>query len=419
MKILLPTDGSLFSKRAIEYLTYLDTLRDSGSVVYLLNIQKKLPIPTKKNISKEIIDEIYETASHEILKPARKKLEDAGYKVKAKISLGKAVDNIIKTAKNIKADLILIGSHGLTPVKGLILGSKPSAVLASCKVPLLVIRENSKMPPPRQQIGICVDGSAYSVAALHFVEKNLILFGDNPVFHLINVIEEKGSSFVPPLPGVGDSDDQVPEEVDPRVPFDDLIVPLYEHFRGLDHEVKVACLRGDVAEEIGKYAEEANLSLLILGTHGFGKFKAMMMGSTGMKISAETSLPIIYVQKRKHKQKDEPVEFDPDSVVINEEKIIEAHDAHKDLEITEEAIAETVEEDVKELTEDLEKGTPKSGKGEDEEEDEDEEDDEEDEDDDYLIVDALEGNPSKEVKKEKSKDKDKEKEKDKDKKKKK
>ncbi|MCD8339921.1 MAG: universal stress protein [Burkholderiales bacterium] len=356
MKILLPTDGSIFSKKAIDYLTNLDTLKESGTVVYLLNIQKKLPPAVKKNLSPEVIDEIYEMAHREILRPARKKLETAGYRVKAQIGLGKAVDNIIKTAKNLKADLIVVGSHGLTPVKGLILGSKPSAVLASCKVPLLVIRENSPMPPPRQHIGICVDGSAYSVAALQFVEKHLPLFGNNPVFHLINVLPERSTSLVSQLPGVGNDDDDTPSEAQEREMFDEMIVPLYEHFRGLDHEVKVALLKGDPAEEIGKYAESANLSLLILGTHGLGKFTAMMMGSTGMKISAETDLPIVYVQKRKHKQKEEPVEFDPDSVVISEEQLIKAHDEHTDLDISVEVQYEPTEEDKEGAKEIIEAG---------------------------------------------------------------
>ncbi len=84
MKVLLPIDGSIYSDRAIEYICEHSSLRAKTDTVYLLNVQKKLPseLASKLPNPEEILDE----AAKKILKPAKKALEAAGYKVKMKVA---------------------------------------------------------------------------------------------------------------------------------------------------------------------------------------------------------------------------------------------------------------------------------------------------------------------------------------------
>ena len=119
MKVLLPIDGSIYSDRAIEYICEHSSLRAKTDTVYLLNVQKKLPseLASKLPNPEEILDE----AAKKILKPAKKALEAAGYKVKMKVAYGKATNRIVEYAQEIPATLIVMGSHGHTPVKGILL----------------------------------------------------------------------------------------------------------------------------------------------------------------------------------------------------------------------------------------------------------------------------------------------------------
>ena len=114
MKVLLPIDGSIYSDRAIEYICEHSSLRAKTDTVYLLNVQKKLPseLASKLPNPEEILDE----AAKKILKPAKKALEAAGYKVKMKVAYGKATNRIVEYAQEIPATLIVMGSHGHTPV---------------------------------------------------------------------------------------------------------------------------------------------------------------------------------------------------------------------------------------------------------------------------------------------------------------
>jgi nucleotide-binding universal stress UspA family protein len=54
--------------------------------------------------------------------------------------VGRAGDVIAETAKNGGYDLVVMGSHGRTPVKTLVLGSVTQRVLSQCETPLLIVR---------------------------------------------------------------------------------------------------------------------------------------------------------------------------------------------------------------------------------------------------------------------------------------
>ena len=41
MKILLPLDGSVYSKKAINYLSHLEDIKKFTNTVFLVNVQKK------------------------------------------------------------------------------------------------------------------------------------------------------------------------------------------------------------------------------------------------------------------------------------------------------------------------------------------------------------------------------------------
>lgn len=304
MKILLPTDGSQYSNRAVEYLCDRVQLKKNTDTVYLLNVQKKLPSKIESKIKSGLIEEIYDEASKAVLKPAKKRLEDAGYKVKVRVAYGKATTNIVKLADEIQAKLIVMGSHGHTPVRGLLFGSKTSSVLASCPYPLLVIRDKFKLPPGDPQVGICVDGSPFSAAAVDYVQKHLQLFGERPCFHLINVITPHSGILMPQVSAFGAPAMTKEEfEHEQREPFDETIEPLYEQLRGHDIQTKVAPLTGEPAEEIAKYAKEHNLVLLILGTHGRSNFTSAMLGSTAMRIGTLCGLPMLLVHNVEEEEK--------------------------------------------------------------------------------------------------------------------
>ena len=289
MKVLLPIDGSIYSDRAVEYICEHSSLRAKTDTVYLLNVQKKLPSEFASKIpnSEEILDE----AAKKILKPAKKALEAAGYKVKMKVAYGKATNRIVEYAQEIPATLIVMGSHGHTPVKGILLGSKTSSVLASTSIPLLVVRHKFYQKPGRTEVGVCLDGSEYSPAVLTFIKRRLPLFAKDARFHLINVASPQNGLLIPEVSAFGAPALSSEEfEKEQREPFFKIAKPFENYMQEKGHEVVEALLTGDPAAQISMY-----LSLMVMGTHGGSSLRIMMLGSVTMSVASQTKLPMLLV----------------------------------------------------------------------------------------------------------------------------
>lgn len=54
--------------------------------------------------------------------------------------VGPAGEAVAKAAAGGKFDLVIMGSHGHGAIAGMVLGSVTSRVLATCDVPLLIVR---------------------------------------------------------------------------------------------------------------------------------------------------------------------------------------------------------------------------------------------------------------------------------------
>jgi len=92
------------------------------------------PVPS------DVIAQIYNKAQNDV-EQAKKKAQDAGVKdVTSQVLEGDPATSIIEYASKNGADLIVIGSRGLSTFKRLILGSVSSKVVQESRVPVLVVK---------------------------------------------------------------------------------------------------------------------------------------------------------------------------------------------------------------------------------------------------------------------------------------
>ena len=298
MKVLLPIDGSIYSERAVEYVCNRSSLKNRTNTLYLLNVQKKVHPKAARKVDIGVIEEILDEEARATLKPAKKALEKAGYNVKTRVEYGKATNRILEVAKEINADLIVMGSHGHTPVNNVLFGSKTSAVIASCKIPMLVIRHKFKGDDGKQKIGVCVDGSPYSQSALEYVVSHLEVVSKNAEFSLINVITPYSGILMPEVSAFGAPAMTAEEfEKEQRVPAEKIAKPFADLLKEKGFSVREIFLKGDPSVEISRYAEENNLNLLVMGTHGASPLRMMMVGSTTMRVAYLTDLPLLLIHR--------------------------------------------------------------------------------------------------------------------------
>jgi len=140
MKILLAVDGSAFTKKMLAYLTtHLDLF--SGDIEYTaLTVHGALPPRARASVGREIVETYYAEEAAKVLDPVVKFLTRHQLNVKTLSKVGNAGELIAKTAESGKFDLIVMGSRGHGALGGLVMGSVATKVLASCEVPVLLVR---------------------------------------------------------------------------------------------------------------------------------------------------------------------------------------------------------------------------------------------------------------------------------------
>jgi nucleotide-binding universal stress UspA family protein len=71
--------------------------------------------------------------------------------VESRVATGEPADQILSCARTVAADLIVVGSHGLTGIARLAFGSTTTAILKRSSVPVLVVpagNRTARRPPP-------------------------------------------------------------------------------------------------------------------------------------------------------------------------------------------------------------------------------------------------------------------------------
>jgi nucleotide-binding universal stress UspA family protein len=124
--ILLPFDGSDFSKKALEQACELS--RIDGSRITAVYV-----IPRHEEMI-EFFD------AEKITQKARVIARDHGVKINSEIAEGDEAGKIIETANRLKNDLIVSGTHGRKGLDKAIMGSVIENVIITASCPVLVVK---------------------------------------------------------------------------------------------------------------------------------------------------------------------------------------------------------------------------------------------------------------------------------------
>lgn len=139
MKVLFASDGSDCSDRAARYL--VGTLaRYAGDLrVTLLHVDLPMMDGVVSALGERRVAELHRENADMALRKARQRLKRARIRFDETHAVGNVAQQISRLAEKGRADLILMGSRGRTPLKSVLLGSVTTRVLAQCKVPVLVV----------------------------------------------------------------------------------------------------------------------------------------------------------------------------------------------------------------------------------------------------------------------------------------
>lgn len=297
MKILLPIDGSEYSKNAIDFVASRTTVLGNNPTIELLNIQVPLPARASRLVGREALDRYYEEEADKVFTSARKVLKRDNITVTEAYRIGAPDEMIAQEADKLPTDLIVMGSRGLTALKGLIMGSVTTGVLARTKCPVLLLRGKEAPLTDALRVGIAVDGSKYGMAAVNHVLKAIDFFGKGAQFYLINVVNDYAGAVMPDMAGMALpalSESEVLELQ--KKEFAETVDPLRPLFEKAGLKPTEVCLVGNPSDEIAAFAKKNKLDLIVMGSHGYTRFKSAVMGSTATHIAAEGNVPLLIIR---------------------------------------------------------------------------------------------------------------------------
>ena len=143
MKILLACDGSPFSVPPVR--AAVNRPWPPGSMIRVLAVaETPFPVAPEVAVSGTFVEEqatILRKDAEATLKSVRDTITKRGLPLETRIREGSAGQQIVEEAKEWGADLILLGSHGRTGLKRVLMGSVAQYVVAHAPCSVEVVRE--------------------------------------------------------------------------------------------------------------------------------------------------------------------------------------------------------------------------------------------------------------------------------------
>jgi nucleotide-binding universal stress UspA family protein len=145
-RILVPTDGSKASRKAVDYAIGLS--RQTKASITILGVVDKgafvaqsIPAHATPTHLRAPIEDYLNELTEAFVAEAVKRCKRKRLKPETVIRSGHPVKEILKEARRSKSDLIILGSHGKGALESAVLGSVTYELIHSdTRYPVLVIR---------------------------------------------------------------------------------------------------------------------------------------------------------------------------------------------------------------------------------------------------------------------------------------
>ena len=225
------------------------------------------------------------------------RLNQRGLACQAVAATGDAADVLLEEAKELDANLIVLGTHGRSVLGRWMHGSVAEAVLARSPVPVLLVRDGTTRTGtsamrPLTSILVPLDGSPMAEAALPWAAELARLLSAE--LHLVRIVPPLVLVPGDELQGVDVAAPVLAEDLDEgaaRAYLEDVAEPL--RAQGLPTTSMVRT--GHVAAEIVNAAEECDAGLIVMATHGRTGLARVLLGSVALQVLHREHRPLLVV----------------------------------------------------------------------------------------------------------------------------
>ena len=140
MKTLIPVDGSVYTTRLLDFVCKHRSLLGEPPDLTVVTVVPQVPSHAANYLGHDVLTGYYQEQADAVLQPALATLRASGIEAAPVFRKGHAAEVIARMADTDGFELLVMGSHGHSALRGLAMGSVVAGVLARCQVPLLVVR---------------------------------------------------------------------------------------------------------------------------------------------------------------------------------------------------------------------------------------------------------------------------------------
>lgn len=273
LRILFATDGSEHAEQARELLKALPLA--AGSAVHFTTIV------TKDSWERpDWLQEALHEWARRIDQASTQGLNWTGVDLTTEIREGREAEQILEAAETFRADLIMVGSRGLTGLEGFLVGSVARNVAKHAEVPVLIAHAPVH---GLAEVVLAVDSSEHAADAVRLVshfplpEETRIT-----VVHVVKPVHPAVGLAAIDTAQVYEALQQV--ESAQKEQGEALATAVAERLREAGREVAVEVRVGDPASEILEAAAERHADLIVAGARGHSGIEGLLTGSVADRL---------------------------------------------------------------------------------------------------------------------------------------
>lgn len=291
-RILLPTDFSSGAARARDYAVFLAQIY--GAELRLLHVSQPYPTLTTDAVAEPYLLEPVRQQVSRVMDELSGRLREAGIQASGMQTIGIPSEEIIRTAREEGADIIVMGTQGRTGLDHVLVGSTAERVVKGAPCPVMTVRPSSnadsqQVPITVQRLLVPVDFSDSSVDVLEVALHVARRLGASVT--LLHVVEWAWLRLQFTVAELAESD-RVRTEMESRLgQYADLL-----RAQGLRVET-VMRGGGGPGDFIVETAEQQRSDLIIMGTHGRRGIRRALIGSVAEAVLRAAPCPVLTVMK--------------------------------------------------------------------------------------------------------------------------
>jgi nucleotide-binding universal stress UspA family protein len=291
MKILLATDGSAEATAATRFLQLLPL--PPGSTIRIVSVADDYVLGEEylfRTTNEQLFERVRQ-AAQQAVQDAAALLEREGLSLTTDVPSGSPSQEILRAAAEFEADLLVVGSKGLTGLEGFLIGSVARTVAHRAGRPVLVARA------PRNklcEVLAATDGSENATAAVQFA--GWLPLPEATEITLVHVVRPFQPAFQPYAAAPLQFADMLAEvqqsqqESGARV-----LAAAKEQIATEARSPRMELLTGDPATEILRVAEERNADLVVAGARGTSWIEGLVLGSVADRLLKEARCSVLIV----------------------------------------------------------------------------------------------------------------------------